>query len=374
MYSPARDDEITGLVRYLDEQLDALRAAAVGLTEERIRTRPGRSAFSIGGLLKHVTYGMRGALERFANGSVPAVDEAGYAAYMASFALAHDETGIGALAEFDEVRDAFSRRSRVRSSAPTTEPPSPWFGVYDARPANIRYYLVHQIEEMARHAGHADIIREDSTGWRFQRSCSVRLAHRPTTSSSRTARARQHRRQVIEGGAPLPRLRRTRCAIQDPANSDARGSRSWPGSSGTAYGPLSRVPGGEELLSRNAAPGTCPRRRDWTIETRPASGGGRRGRGHRGSSTTPRRPRRSRRGGRPASLSVRHAGPSGEGLRHARPRTLPASRGRILELWTPPDPGCDGHIDDVVDSLDDSASTTQTEPLVGYVADTPNPT
>ena len=32
------------------------------------------------------------------------------------------------------------------------------------RPANSRYYLVHQIEEMARHAGHADIIREQIDG------------------------------------------------------------------------------------------------------------------------------------------------------------------------------------------------------------------
>ena len=35
MYTPARDDEITGLVRYLEQQLAALRAAAVGLTESR---------------------------------------------------------------------------------------------------------------------------------------------------------------------------------------------------------------------------------------------------------------------------------------------------------------------------------------------------
>ena len=52
----------------------------------------------------------------------------------------------------------------VDPSASTTEPPSPWFGIFDARPANSRYYLVHQIEEMARHAGHADIIHEQIDG------------------------------------------------------------------------------------------------------------------------------------------------------------------------------------------------------------------
>src|SRR5688572_5290470 len=161
MYTPASDDEITGLVNYVDQQLDALRAAAIGLTDEQIRSRPCRSALSIGGLLKHVTYGMRGALQRFAGGPAPAVDEAGYAAYMASFVLTDDETGGGVLAAFDEVRAPYLRAlAAIDPSAPTTEPPSPWFGIFDARPANSRYYLVHQIEEMARHAGHADIIRE----------------------------------------------------------------------------------------------------------------------------------------------------------------------------------------------------------------------
>ena len=61
MYEPAPDDEITGLVRYLDQQLAAIRAAAIGLTEEQARMRPCRSALSIGGLIKHATYGMRGA-------------------------------------------------------------------------------------------------------------------------------------------------------------------------------------------------------------------------------------------------------------------------------------------------------------------------
>ena len=34
MYEPASNDEITGLVNYLDQQLTAIRAAAVGLTDE----------------------------------------------------------------------------------------------------------------------------------------------------------------------------------------------------------------------------------------------------------------------------------------------------------------------------------------------------
>jgi hypothetical protein len=43
-------------------------------------------------------------------------------------------------------------------------PPAPWHGIFDARPIHARYYLLHLVEEFARHAGHADIIREQLDG------------------------------------------------------------------------------------------------------------------------------------------------------------------------------------------------------------------
>ena len=65
MCTPTRDDEITGLVRYIDQQLDAIRASAIGLTEEQRRACvPCRSALSIGGLIKHTTYVIVGATSR----------------------------------------------------------------------------------------------------------------------------------------------------------------------------------------------------------------------------------------------------------------------------------------------------------------------
>jgi len=168
MYEPATDDEITGLVRYIDQQLEAIRASAIGLTDEQARARPCRSALSIGGLVKHATYCMRGAAERLASdSSAPTAEltEDGYAQYMATFALTDDETAAGAIADFDAVRFAYlAAIAAADPSAPSVEPPTPWYGIYDSRPANVRYYLVHQIEEMARHAGHADIIREQIDG------------------------------------------------------------------------------------------------------------------------------------------------------------------------------------------------------------------
>jgi hypothetical protein len=167
MYEPAAHDEITGLVNYLEQQLAAIRASAIGLSEEQARMRPCRSALSIGGLIKHVTYGMRGSTARLTgDGEAPAtIDPEAYAAHESSFALTGDETASGALAEFDVARVAYlAAVAGTDPATPTVEPPAPWFGIDDARPSNARYHLVHQIEEMARHAGHADILREQIDG------------------------------------------------------------------------------------------------------------------------------------------------------------------------------------------------------------------
>lgn len=167
MYTPACDDEITGLVSFLDEQLTAIRASATGLTEEQATAQPCRSTLSIGGLIKHVTQGMQSTTERLTGtSSGPAeYDEAAIAAYQAGFTVSGDETVAGVIAEFDRARVGYLAAIRgTDPSAGTTEPPAPWFGIFDTRPTHARYQLVHQVEEMARHAGHADIIREQIDG------------------------------------------------------------------------------------------------------------------------------------------------------------------------------------------------------------------
>lgn len=167
MYGPACDDEITGLVNYLDQQLAAIRAAAIGLTEQEARATPCRSGLSIAGLVKHVSYGMRGAIARLTGTSATAteIDEAAFLAYRSSFVLSGDETVAATIAEFDAARTAYlAAVTGTDPGAATVEPPAPWHGIFDARPAHARYYLVHQLEELARHAGHADILREQIDG------------------------------------------------------------------------------------------------------------------------------------------------------------------------------------------------------------------
>lgn len=164
MYAPAEHDEITGLLHYLEQQLDALRASVFGLTEAQSRETPCRSSLSIAGLIKHAAHGMRGTTARL-GGSVPTMDGDAVAAYMASFVPTADQSTVSLIAEFDAARDELLKTfSAADPDAEAVEPPAPWHGRLNEERIRLRYYLTHQIEEMARHAGHADIIREQLDG------------------------------------------------------------------------------------------------------------------------------------------------------------------------------------------------------------------
>ncbi len=165
MYAPAVHDESQTLVAYVDQQLEALRAAPYGLTEEEARSTPCRSVLSVAGLLKHVTHGMRGAIRVLGSDVPPPLDEAAFTDYLASFSLTDEETTEGVLAAFDEVRPRYL--AALGDTDPDVErlaPPAPWSGISEAMPIRARYYLAHQVEELARHAGHADILREQVDG------------------------------------------------------------------------------------------------------------------------------------------------------------------------------------------------------------------
>lgn len=166
MYLPNRDDEATGIANYVDQQLNAIRAAAVGLTDAQFRETPCRSALSVGGLIKHARHGMHGALARLAGADgVVNVDADGIAEYLAAFVVGDEESVEQLLADFDDAQVQLrTRLLAVDPDAETLAPPAPWSGIYDARPIRLRYYLIHLIEEFARHAGHADIIREQLDG------------------------------------------------------------------------------------------------------------------------------------------------------------------------------------------------------------------
>lgn len=162
MYLPACDDEKTTLRNYLEAQLEAVRASAHGLTDDEARSTPTKSSLSVAGLIKHVTWVMSTALAgagRLPEPPIPLED------FVGSFSWDSGRT----LDELREIFDAISDQylTLVEESDLETEMPSgpaPWFNRTESMPMNLRHLVVHHVEEFARHAGHADIIREHIDG------------------------------------------------------------------------------------------------------------------------------------------------------------------------------------------------------------------
>lgn len=168
MIQPARLDEAAALASFLREQVEAARTAAFGLTDEEARMAPARSALSLGGILKHLiqswtSWQRREASERGERGWE--LTEADYAQYYGSFALAEDETLSQILEQYDAATAALiAAVERMDPGADALEAPAPWFGRTEPTPVTKRMLALHLIEEFARHAGHADLVREQLDG------------------------------------------------------------------------------------------------------------------------------------------------------------------------------------------------------------------
>jgi hypothetical protein len=156
---PARTEQ-EGLLAFLAQQRQALRYAAYGLTEEQLRLAPSASALSVGGLIKHVALTERGWMQGTVLGRE---DQKGSVEqYAAGFVLRDDET----------LADLFDLQAHVAAETEATVAEindldlpvpvprdAPWFPT-DVEAWSLRWVLLQLIQESARHAGHADIVRE----------------------------------------------------------------------------------------------------------------------------------------------------------------------------------------------------------------------
>ena len=158
---PAIVNETDALVGYLDDQLAALRVSAHGLTDAQARATPCRSALSIGGLLKHATWVMWTQIVPGPGEEAPVARDD----FLGSLRLAEDESFEEVLAWFDDAR---ARYLRVVAALDPDEvflaAPRPWEGIVEEHEASRRVQIIHHVEELARHAGHADILREELDG------------------------------------------------------------------------------------------------------------------------------------------------------------------------------------------------------------------
>src|SRR4051812_28243090 len=158
---PPVPDERTGLLAYLAQQRYVLRLAAYGLTDEQARLTPTRSALSVGGLIKHVAVVERNWVDTILQR--PRGDPADY---LASFQMGPDETLASVLALSEQAAaetDQVVAAIKDLGQAVPVPKGVPWFP-QDVEAWSVRWVLLHLIEEIARHAGHADIVRESLDG------------------------------------------------------------------------------------------------------------------------------------------------------------------------------------------------------------------
>jgi hypothetical protein len=140
-------DDRTTLVALLGYQRDSLVRKVVGLTDAQARWSPVPSGTSLLWLLRHV--GRAEAiwvLHRFAGGDVEPdlLDDE----------LRPDDTIDGLLARARRIWQ------RVDATVAASDLDAICVGADDQANPDLRWVLAHLVEEVARHAGHADILRE----------------------------------------------------------------------------------------------------------------------------------------------------------------------------------------------------------------------
>ncbi|TMK87084.1 MAG: DinB family protein [Actinobacteria bacterium] len=139
-------DERDGLLVFLGQMRLVLKVSAYGLTDDQAREAAASpSTLTVGGLIKHSA-----AVERS----------------WAAFRLGPDETLASVIADYDEA--AADTDALVAGTADLDQPVPvpkgvPWFP-QDLDAWSVRWVLLHLIQETARHAGHAYIVREAIDG------------------------------------------------------------------------------------------------------------------------------------------------------------------------------------------------------------------
>ncbi|WP_419997658.1 DinB family protein [Streptomyces boninensis] len=147
-------DERTTLVGFLDYLREAVARKALGAPDAEARAAGVPSGTSLLGLVKHLTgvehnwfvWGYAGEGDDQVDHNAPVKAE---------------ETAEDLVAAY---RTATTRANEVIAKAPDLDTPGTRSVRPGMAPASMRWILVHMIEETARHAGHADILREHIDG------------------------------------------------------------------------------------------------------------------------------------------------------------------------------------------------------------------
>jgi uncharacterized damage-inducible protein DinB len=136
-------DTVQALLQY---QRDSLVRKVAGVDEAAARRELVTSGTTLLWLIKHIAHAESiWILQRFAGEAVAIADDA----------VGPDDTLAGAVADY---RATWLRTDAIVSATQSLDEPCCSIG--GEAPVNLRWVLMHLLEETARHAGHADILRE----------------------------------------------------------------------------------------------------------------------------------------------------------------------------------------------------------------------
>ncbi|MGW4035846.1 DinB family protein [Streptomyces sp. NPDC004778] len=146
-------DERTTLLAFLDYLRESVLAKVAGAPEPAVRTAGVPSGTSLLQLLKHLTgVELNWFVWAYAGTGLEPWDDQG--------AVSADDTPSGLA---DAYREAIARANEVALACTDLDRPGAR-SLRETPPPSMRWVLIHMIEETARHAGHADILREQIDG------------------------------------------------------------------------------------------------------------------------------------------------------------------------------------------------------------------
>jgi predicted enzyme related to lactoylglutathione lyase/uncharacterized damage-inducible protein DinB len=164
LHVPPVANETDAIHAFLAQAQDAFRALLHGLTPRQAAIAPSASTLSLGGLVKHVTSVQRSWLASAE--AAPEVPDAtgGVDDYLDGFTFRESDSLGDLLSAFDEVGAAvLDAVRRLDLDARVPVPDAPWFPK-DVDAWSVRWVWWHLVEELTRHAGHGDIVRETVDG------------------------------------------------------------------------------------------------------------------------------------------------------------------------------------------------------------------
>jgi predicted enzyme related to lactoylglutathione lyase/uncharacterized damage-inducible protein DinB len=164
LHVPPVANETDAIAAFLGQSQDAFHVLLHGLTPRQAALAPSASSLSLGGLVKHVTAVQRSWLAGAAAAPDVVPQEGGVDDYLDGFAFAETDSLDELVAAFDEVSAAvLDAVHTLDLDTAVPVPDAPWFPK-DVVAWSVRWVWWHLVEELTRHAGHGDIVRETVDG------------------------------------------------------------------------------------------------------------------------------------------------------------------------------------------------------------------